>query len=185
MNNYIKYNEIHKDSHLNIFENLASKIDSGGMIRSARGELVETLVERIWQDIDKNNTTTNKKHTCTSKSGLYTIEKALDRNLYKNGKLVAMVECKAYLDSCYLERAIFDSIELKNNNFNVPMAIVSLENGLSDSSYKYFMEKNVIDKVFFLVPGKRQSTKPLYKQKFFKDLDEKSVNDLVSWMLGL
>lgn len=90
----------------------------GGKIRHCRGEFVETFVDIICQELgvvcrdgrfDKHiisTTNTDGKR--------FTKAHALDRHLYdQNNQLIAVVECKSYLDSCYYVRACSDFKRMK------------------------------------------------------------------------
>jgi hypothetical protein len=178
-----KYQKMHYDEHSNMAENMSSKNGEGGAIRGKRGELVELIIENLWKDINPNNFSNKEKFKIKSVCGNYTIKKALDRNLYKDNQLVAMVECKSYLDEGMLQRAISDSEEL--NEYNVPKIVVALENSMKDETFCYWLSKNKLQNVFFLVDGKRSSSKPLYEKKYLKNLNKAEFIKMYNWMLSL
>ena len=103
--------------------------------------------------------------------------------LIKDGKLVGIVECKAYLDKCYLERAIVD---FKYLSFvtDVPKVVVALENSVAEKTSKILehINSDKLSGIFYLCVGKRSSSKPLYKKEFFKPIDEGFYSELQTFM---
>jgi hypothetical protein len=97
---------------------------------------------------------------------------------------VLFVEAKAYLDSCYYERACHDFKLMKMTHPDVPCIVVSLENSIADNTFAFTNKvfDDVCSKVFFLCAGKRCSTKPLYQQEFQKTIDPEG---LVTYLLSL
>lgn len=181
--NLDKVIQLHNEAHNAMHETYHANAGMGGKVRAARGNLVETIVGMLWKDIHPDNTVNHAKHPVTRNG--FTINKALDCNLYKAGNLVGMVECKAYLDSCYLERAVSDAEELKHSGYNVPLAVVALEDSLDSVALQYWLSKGSLDKVFFLVDGKRSSSKPLYQREYFKPIQLPKLYNLIDWMRGL
>lgn len=181
-NLYNIYNQEHKKFHLDILKNPIKE----GQIRYDRGLIVESFIQKLWNDIGtiKNtiNNSNKKKHKVFSISGKFAIEKGLDINLYSNDVLCGMVECKAYVDSCYLERADSDAKELKRNGYSIPMVIVGLEDATADEASNYWMENKNLDHKFILLDGKRVSSRPIYKEQFFKELNYDKFKNLCEWM---
>lgn len=160
---YKEINKLHFDAHLGC-ANL-----TGGQQRAKRGKLVETMIEAIWTSL--GGTFTSDKFL--TQRGDTEIKMALDRNLYKGDKLVAMVECKSYLDLCYLERAEWNARELSEGaGIQAPKFILALQDSVNATSMGYVLAGKHIEDIFFLVDRKRSSTKPLYKQEFYEDIDE-------------
>lgn len=181
---YDKYEKKHKDFHLGSLGNL-----NEGAVRFERGCYVENLIDDLWLDIgllkQKEHTTNNKKHLVKSVSKKYTINKALDRNCYSNNILKAMIECKAYVDSCYLERADNDSKVLEEGGYVVPKVVVGLENACSFEALNFWLERKNLENVFFLVEGKRSSSKPIYKKEYYKNLSFEKFSKLCNWLYKL
>lgn len=174
-------NNLHKEAHGYMDASLDSSKGDGGKIRQTRGELVESIIETMWESFG-GQVKTKDYFAHTNDQG--SIQKALDCHLYLSGILVACVECKSYLDLCYLERADWDSRIIKQV-IQVPCLVVALENACASDSLNYVVGEKNIDNIFFLVPGKRSSSKPLYKREYFKEIDATMFDNLYNYMKGL
>jgi hypothetical protein len=162
----------------------------GGAIRSGRGELVEGMIDIICQDIgllSKKGTTDMQTITINRAGKVFSLEHQVDRHIYKGDTLIAIVECKAYLDSCYYVRACSDFKRMKIAHPDIKCYIFALENSISESS-KVFTDvetDDVCDGVFYMCDGKRSSSKPIYKKEFYKTINETSFNAFVDTMKSL
>lgn len=176
---YELLNNYHTDTHLNL------EFSSGGEQRSARGALVENLVKKAWESNGQNYVAKcQDKHTIPV--GGEELQVGCDVDLYKDGTLVGIVECKAYLDKCYLERAITDFRYLEKLT-KVPKFIVSLQDAIAPKTLKILkaVHEDVLAEVFFLVPSKRNSAKPLYKKEFFEPLCKERVAEFSQYLRSL
>lgn len=165
---------------------------SGGKIRGANGKFVEDMVKGICLDLfdihgikDYRLMHGNKdKIKVSSENG--SIDVAVDVHMYvKNIKM--FFECKTYLDKCYLDRAHSDSSHLKNNDNTSQCLVISLENSIAKKSENYFMDQKTngvptIDKIFYLLDGKRSSSKPIWKEDFYKPINEKKLLELIDYI---
>jgi len=139
---------------------------TGGKIRDISGKITETLVEMIWNFLAENHPEVNaeifvgseKPYKVINPNGHF-IEESVDRHCYINGKLVLAIECKTYLDKCYMQRADSDFDLMKSYDNNFKGIIVSIENSIADNSYNFFMDRGKIDNVYYLATGKRNSSK--------------------------
>jgi hypothetical protein len=161
-----------------LLQSLEDKPNSGGQIRHHSGILVEDLVSFIWNVVVKNypNKTlriihgkdepiklVNKKGDVVGK-----LNESVDRHCFINDKLVAIIECKTYLDKSFMQRADSDFALIKTGLETKPTSmIVSLENAVADSAFNYIMNVGNIDNVFFFSKVKRNSAKNkrIYKHK--------------------
>ncbi|MGB1914568.1 MAG: hypothetical protein ACPHL3_01285 [Paracoccaceae bacterium] len=172
---------LHREAHDYMDASLDTSKGDGGKIRQTRGNLVESIVETMWESFG-GQVKTKDYFVHTNDYG--SIRKALDCHLYLNGVLVACMECKSYLDLCYLQRADWDSRIIKQVS-QVPCSVVALENACASDSLNYVVGNQNIDNIFFLVPGKRSSAKPLYKREYFKEIDATMFDKLYNYMKGL
>jgi len=173
---YKEINKLHFNEHHNIVNS------TGGQQRQKRGKLVEDMIEKVWTSL--GGTSTNNKFP--TQRGDLEINMALDRNLYKGDELVGMVECKAYLDLCYLERAEWNARELTEyGDIKVPKFILALQPAVASASMEYVLAGNHIEEVFFLVNKRRSSSKPLYKEEYYEDIDEELFNRFYSYFHSL
>jgi hypothetical protein len=113
--------------------------------------------------------------------------------VYKEGEMCKAVETKAYLDACYLKRAVMDFIELENSPEvpdNVEYAIVAGQNACGKEALAYYPSffnkvtgKKV--KIFFLNPArKRSSARAIYSEKARQDftLDAEVYTELTNFL---
>lgn len=149
-----------------IIRELDSVSGNGGKIRDVSGKITETLVEIIWNSLAENHPEV-KAEICVGSEKPYKIvdpkgnfiEESVDRHCYINGKLVLAIECKTYLDKCYMQRADGDFNLMKSYDNNFKGIIISVENSIADNSYNFFMNRGNIDNVYYLATGKRNSAK--------------------------
>lgn len=172
-----------------IFENGKLSGGAGGKIRGNNGKLVENLTEMLFHDILKeynidDYSIINGKSDLTkvsSKNGY--IKVGVDRHIHiPLLDFHIYVECKSYLDKCYMDRANSDLMHLKNNNNNSLCLIISLENSIKDTSLDYFLDQGYIDNVFFLLDGKRSSKEPYWITKFNKQINKNNLKHLINYI---
>ena len=107
--------------------------------------------------------------------------------------MVKAVESKAYLDACYLKRAIMDFIELEQSPEvpdNVEYAIFAGQNACGSDAFAYYPAffKKITGKevkIFFVNPTrKRSSSRPIYKVEYRDDftLDQLVYNQFIQWL---
>ena len=125
--------------------------------------------------------------TIMSNGKVYSQKHQVDRHLYVNNKLVAVVECKAYLDACYYVRACSDFKRMKKLHPNVKSYVFALENSISDESVVFTDADydNSCDGVFYMCTGKRSSSKPIYKKEFAKVIQQESLTSFVEQLRTL
>ena len=155
-------------------------VDSGGQIRASRGTNVEEMIDIVCESlgIESRKGSKDKKtirvHDIDGKE--YTIQHQVDRHLYYENKLIAIVECKAYLDSCYYVRACSDFTRMKIMFPDIKAFVFALEDSISTES-RVFTDvetRYACDGIFYMCAGKRSSSKPIYKSEFCKlILDER------------
>ena len=105
-----------------------------------------------------------------------------------NGIFVAVIECKAYLDSCYYVRACDDFKLFKKFDYNVKKYIFTLENAICEDTKLFidFTNENICDDIFYLLDGKRTSSKPVYDIKHKKQINKKELIKFIDliFMIG-
>lgn len=107
------------DREQNFLQNVARASKTEGEIREAAGNLVEHILQNIFDTINsevpsarivsKVGTTDFLSKTITYK-GKKVINNSIqvDRHVWSNGKRICFIENKTYLDSCYYDRALAD-----------------------------------------------------------------------------
>ncbi len=159
---------------------------SGGKMRGDRGEDIEKYVKYIinmFGNLFNINVNAikgiNDKKELSLKHNKKIIKKdhQVDIHIYKDNKFIAVIECKAYLDSCYYVRACDDFKLFKKFGYDVKNYIFSLENSI-DENTKIFTDvvsDYVCDDIFYMLEGKRTSTKPIYNKKYKKPVNKSNI----------
>jgi len=174
--------DLHAIAHEQMDAELNPLKGDGGKIRGKRGKIVETIVSSLWCSKGDDATSSHGKYRVSNRAGTHEIEMHLDCSLFRGDTLVGMVECKAYLDLCYLERADWNASHLKRANIACPMAVVALEQALADESASFVLGDGNIDSIFYLCDGRRSAARPMYKAQWFKPISEDRFSSLNSWM---
>jgi hypothetical protein len=60
--------------------------------------------------------------------------------------------------------------------------VVSLENAVSDNAENFFLDEGNIDKIFYLLDGKRNSKKPIWKKKYYKPINNNVLIGLMEYI---
>lgn len=185
MNNVQKYIDYY-DSQLDKAQALSRQKGAGGKVRALMGGLVENLAGKIWVT-ETGGTVKRGDFTAYNTRG-NTLRFSVDRHCYcVKDKLRLLVECKSYLDRCYLERADndFEMIQGVICNPQVQTAILSLEVALADEALSFYKGKNNIDRIFFLLDGKRMSDAPIWKSQHRKSINPEKLREFVEYVSSL
>ena len=86
----------------------------GGVARNRSGLVYENLIRRTCETLNLDPRKNDYKKT-EEVDGSCLSNLQVDWHIYLNSEMVKAVESKAYLDACYLKRAIIDFIELDNS----------------------------------------------------------------------
>lgn len=161
-------------------------VGKGGEIRSARGNSTEQMVDIVCEYIRKviglnieSRVGKNDEQTINVRG--YTKKHQVDRHIYFNGRLVLVVEVKAYLDACYYTRACSDFKVMRLGHPAVKTVLLSLENGVADDAIIFTdaVYDNVCDKICYLCNGKRSSAKPMYLTEFRKPIEKEGLKSFI------
>jgi len=111
----------------------------------------------------------------------------VDIHIYRNGVFVGAIECKAYLDSCYYVRACDDFKMFKKFDYNVKYCIFVLENAIAEDTKKFidFMNENICDEIFYILDGKRTSSKPVYDMEHTKPINKNVLTNFIKFIFTL
>jgi len=163
---------------------------SGGKMRSDRGDNIEKFViflVMLFKTVYGVNVSALKgdkdKKTLEVEVKGRTIKKdhQVDVHIYLNGIFVAVIECKAYLDCCYYKRACDDFHLFKKFGYNIKKYVFSLEDSISEET-RMFIDHSYdhsCDDVFYILDGKRNSSKPIYKEEYKKNINEEKLTRFV------
>ena len=184
-----------------------------GEIRHAAGQLVENVLQSVFNSINKYLTdkveskvgkTDYLKKSIEYKGETYindTIQ--VDRHIWFKGKRIAFIENKTYLDSCYYDRALADFKKItqalvqdgkdpKSCEFIVFAGQkAAKENTLLTYEGEFWHETKAVlesdcgiePKVFYFLKNNRSSKKPLYAIKH--EFNENTVREFIKLMIAL
>jgi len=175
---------------LNRLEEQRNMSQDGGALRDFSGKTVELLVSLIYDEFKKYYDDTTHSIAVGSESpvilGENVMKESVDRHIYKNKKLICGIECKTYVDKCYMQRADSD-FNLMKTQEEFEGWIVALENGVADNASNFFMSRHNIDKIYYLATGKRNSAteKRIYyhPERIKLELIEKLCQDFEQLLL--
>lgn len=164
----------------------------GGKARSGSGLVFENFIENI---CDLHNLVAKKNDYKRTKEikGISLKNLQVDKHIYKKNIMTKAVESKAYLDSCYLKRAVMDFIELHFSPDvpnNVQYGILAGQECVSLDSWNYytayFKEMTGKDLNIFIInkKKKRNANKAIYMKEHNEDfqLDMEEINKFMKWI---
>lgn len=135
-----------------------------GKLRAGSGAAVEDMIDLIWNALASKYPEVNSRIAVGRLTPVAVIDEdgeeiteSVDRHCFIDGKMVAAIECKTYLDKCYMQRANDDFKLMKTQIPDLQGVIVSLEDSIAANSFDFIMNKGNINKNFFLAVGKRNS----------------------------
>lgn len=161
---------------------------SGGPLRQAMGEIVEDFVEYVWVSVSRQYPNLQSRIVKGADEPITifgSFKESVDRHCYINDKLVLAVECKTYLDKCYLQRADSDFSLLKENNKDFSSIIVSLQDSVAKDTFSYFMSRRNIDKIFFFSSVKRSSAPEKHISRNPEWLLENKIYDFINYIKNI
>lgn len=135
-----------------------------GAVRDLMGKLYQRVCEMIIKSVDPSlEIKSNDYLTLHSKSKKYKLDNIqVDWHVYRKDTLVLIIECKTYLDVCYLKRAIEDFETIRKVQRNVPAVIFSGQNAVGQNAWDFYNDEYRFD-CFFINTEKRRSKNPVYK----------------------
>lgn len=135
-----------------------------GKLRAGSGATVEGMIDLIWSHLTNKYPDVNARITTGRATPVIIIDEdgeeiseSVDRHCFIDNEMVLAIECKTYLDKCYMQRASDDFKLMKTQLPNLQGVIVSLEDSIAANSFDFIMNKGYVNKNFFLATGKRNS----------------------------
>lgn len=165
------------------------EIKKSGDYRAYSGATVEKLVDLSFELVGKEFPDLNiecligTKNPISISDGKYTIKESVDRHIYINGKLVCAVECKSYLDKCFLQRADSDFSLMKSGK-EFKSVVLALEDNIDDNSKAFFLNRKNVENIFILYTGKRRSN-VLLSDTFKERKSNKLLDAWVEYVYGI
>lgn len=140
-------------------------------------ELAAMLVNFVDGSVDIRR---NQSITVFSKSGKFSTDIEADIAVYRDDELMAVVECKTYLDVSMAKRAANDFEAFERENPNVKCCVLTAQDAMGENARGYINEEYGYD-IFVVNQEKRRNPKrPLFKTK--TGLDRKEVFRFLSFI---
>jgi hypothetical protein len=169
---------------------------NGGRMRGDRGADLENYIISVVSNISKmynNNIKAIKgsekkeKLQITIDDDIYVKEHQVDVHIYLNNTLISVIESKAYLDSCYYERACNDFNLFKKYGYTIKNYVFTLENSINDITKKIidFENSKICDNIFYMLDGKRSSSKPIYNKDYKKKINLDNLSNFIKEIINL
>jgi hypothetical protein len=157
---------------------------SGGKMRGDRGDHIESFVKNVVNmfntvfgvNVSAIKGNDDKKELKIPGTDIKK-DHQVDIHIYKNDIFIAVIECKAYLDSCYYTRACDDFKLFRKFGYNIKKYIFTLEDSIKEETkiFTDYETDNVCDDIFYMLDGKRTSTKPIYDKKYKKNINKRKL----------
>lgn len=161
-----------------LFEQLnEAKELNGGPLRAKMGTIVENFVDQAWALLCEKYPNVPAEIKIGSKKPITiykSFKESVDKHCYINGQLVLAIECKTYLDKCYLQRADSD-FNLMKGSEQFFYCILSLQNSVNEDTFEYFLSRGNIDGVFFFSDKKRDSKAENHICRNLQFLDKEKI----------
>ena len=153
------------------YQNTLNTVD--GKNRKDAGSLHEELAVMLINLVDKTvDIRRNQFITVSSKSGKYSTNIEADVALYREDELMAVVECKTYLDMSMAKRAGNDFRAFERENPNVKCCVLTAQYSMGENARGYINEEYGYD-IFVVNKEKQRNQKyPLFKTKTGLDRTE-------------
>ena len=168
---------------------------SGGKMREHRGSGIENIVLNIIKymastlkiDLIAKLGKFDKKTLILPKNNKISKKHQVDVHVYLKNIFIAVIECKSYLDSCYYVRVCDDFELFKKFDYNVKSVIFSLEDAIDEQTKNFtdFVKNHICDDVFYMLDGKRTSSKPIYNKEYRKEPIEDKMMNFISFIYNL
>lgn len=196
-NNDKQLKDIIKDNAINqlniIMDNWCKNYNNnctGGKMRGDRGDDIEKYTIDVINNIGKifkinliaiNGNKDKKDLKIIIKDKEFIKKHQVDIHIYLDEIFIAVIECKAYLDSCYYVRACDDFKLFKKFGYNIKNYIFTLENSIDEDTIIFtdYINDNICNNIFYMLDGKRSSIKPIYNSKFKKSINLKNLNNFI------
>lgn len=178
------------NTSVNKISKVYDETGNGGYARLNNGVLVENITHYIFQELIllhkfksyKNiNRVKKNKFKVNSENGFINVSvdnhihiKDINKNFY--------IECKSSLDKCNMDRADCDLNRIKQASPNGYTFIIAMESDIKPNTLNFFMDQGNISKTYFLLDGRRSSSKPYWRKKFKKEINIDNLTTLITDM---
>jgi hypothetical protein len=188
----------------------------GGVIRAGKGKLTEGIAQQLvrlaWlklggkesrlgvpekkkkfkipiksEYVEKIKDKEIKEHI-KQKVGDYYFALGSDVQVFVDGELVMVIECKAYTENAMMKRILVDFTLIKNLHPNIISVLMQLESQLggdfselkkvsvgSPSTHTLLSYFDIDLNIITLLKGERKVDEPIHKKKFYKPLTKENL----------
>jgi len=112
----------------------------GGAIRGGSGKLYEEIPTMIINEINPNLIVKQRDNLIAEAGGYVNDGIQVDLHVYEKDKIKFVVECKSYIDSSMLKRAIIDFYEVKKVLGDCPRIISTGQLAIKEATLNYHKE---------------------------------------------
>lgn len=168
-----------------------------GKMRQLRGSTIEQFIVKLINEISHKMNLEIFAYIGTKRPIIVSVyDNTQDKPLLKPCQVdvhifhkkipIQIIECKSYLDSCYHMRALSDFRIIKKSFPNLKAYIFSLENAISNDTliFNEIALDGQCDGIFFMMAGKRTSTKQIYVSKYKKKIDRELLATFLSTIMN-
>tara|TARA_E500000305_G_scaffold42859_1_gene33191 strand:+ start:324 stop:926 length:603 start_codon:yes stop_codon:yes gene_type:complete len=173
---------LYNDTLAPLHKQYISEGNQGGKVRGTVGKLYETIAHMICLLV---NPELEVKHNdyinIASRSGRYFKKTQVDLHVYLRDELVLIIECKTYLDSSMLDRAISEFTKIRTHHAItsdkvLPCAVFTGQQCVNEESFNFLHEEEPFDMFVTNKTPNRSSKLPI-----FQTLDPLNVNVLTQF----
>jgi hypothetical protein len=153
-----------------------------GAVRGKIGQLFQDVAKKLIILVDPSLTCKHNDYlTKTSPTGKFKVTNLqVDLHIYRDEKLLFILESKTYLDVSYLKRALEDFREIREITGDVPAIVWSGQDAVSKNAFGYYNEIYNFETFFCNVTKKRNPKNPIYKT--CDPLDEKELRRFCNYV---
>ena len=136
-----------------------------GAVRDGIGNIYQNVAQMLIESVDPTLVCKHNDYlTKYSPSGKFKVDNIqVDLHVYKDDKLIFILESKTYLDACFLKRAVEDFREIRGIVGDIPAIIWAGQNAVAPNTFGYYDEICEFETFFCNQTKKRDSKNPIYK----------------------
>lgn len=177
--------EIYTNTVAPLLTQYQAESNAGGQMRSATGDLFETIAQAIIYAVDDSIVCKHNDYIAIESSpGSGRFNKVqVDLHLYKDGELLALVECKTYLDKSMLTRAVTEVGYIREEFPDVPAAIFMGQMATDIERLEWMQDRHGLETFTVNQTKQRRSDKPIFKTG--DSLDDAAMQSFAAWIQSL
>ena len=168
-----------------LHEEYLAILNQGGKMRGTVGKLYEDIAQGIiYAEDDQLVVKHNDYVLVESFPGSDTFMKVqVDLHVYKDNELLAIVECKTYLDRSMLDRACSESEKIREVYPGVPTAVFAGQFDVADNSFDWYNHRFQFETFVINQTYRRDSKAPVFKT--CDPLNMEAMQSFAQWIQSL